>query len=203
LSIRQRFTSQCLHHRLAQIGGTRPNTEIDSLCELGSRDEERNILAGGSSMRLLRITTVVAGDEQQIAKSQLTQQFRQTPIEILERRSGPFRVRVNHFQPDENESAWNFVEQAAHFVDDVPPPGHCSRPGQSAAAEQISDFSDADQDLTRTIQHVQHRQARRLSGKIPTTWTDLQFLESAVNGCATIRWIPQGSLKAFLASRQR
>ena len=101
---------QRLYHRLAQICGTRSNAEIDSLRQFRPGDEQWHVLAGGNRMRLLRIASMVARDDTQVARAQLIQQFREPPIEVLEGRCRTFRVRADDIQSDEDQTTRNFIE---------------------------------------------------------------------------------------------
>src|SRR5690348_11952636 len=110
LTDRQRFPLQRFHHGLAQVCGTRSNAETDPLRQFRSSDEQRNILASRNGMGLLRIASMVARDDTQVAGAQLIQQFGEPSVEVLERRSRTLRIRADDIQPNENQSSRNFIE---------------------------------------------------------------------------------------------
>ncbi len=142
------------------------HAEVHPLGEFGAGDEKRHALAGRKRMRLVWISSMVAGDDKQIARAQLIQECRKPSIELLNGRSGIHRIRTDHVESGKDQPSGTLLnmpltssraslqaDATTDLVNPLPP-------------NKSPTFPDADQDLARPIQDIQHRLARRLSGEI-------------------------------------
>ncbi len=86
-------------------------------------------------MRLLRIPTVVARNDEEIAGTKLIQQLREPPIELVERSRGLLCIGADDVDLDEDQPARNLVEHRTHLIERSGPAVSRSRSRQSPPAE--------------------------------------------------------------------
>src|SRR5215831_6398072 len=100
----QGFTAKRLHDSLTEIRRCRSDTEIHPLGEFRTTHQHRHIFTCRTLMDLPGIAPVIAGHDEQVARTKLSEQRRKSSIKIVEGLSRRGLTGFEHIQSDINQS---------------------------------------------------------------------------------------------------